>query len=104
MCPGYEDKKPLRWLAPGRVTSRNRKPKAVNVKNKKNRRQEDSALSVQSQVTVDFEQVVRRSAELYNGSLIPVIHLRDDVSEAVQSACYCKLTLDPEHHTNSGFG
>ncbi|TPX14766.1 uncharacterized protein E0L32_005161 [Thyridium curvatum] len=24
-CPGYEDKKPLTWLAPGRVTSRTRK-------------------------------------------------------------------------------
>lgn len=24
-CPGYEDKKPLTWLAPGRVTSRTRR-------------------------------------------------------------------------------
>ncbi|KAK4465449.1 putative C6 zinc finger domain protein [Cladorrhinum samala] len=29
VCPGYADKKPLTWLAPGRVVSRNRKPKAA---------------------------------------------------------------------------
>ncbi|KAI1489870.1 fungal-specific transcription factor domain-containing protein [Biscogniauxia mediterranea] len=27
VCPGYEDHQPLRWLAPGKVTSRNRRPK-----------------------------------------------------------------------------
>ncbi|KAB5566158.1 fungal-specific transcription factor domain-containing protein [Coniochaeta sp. 2T2.1] len=28
VCPGYEDKKPLTWLAPGRVLSRNRKTRS----------------------------------------------------------------------------
>lgn len=27
VCPGYEDKKPLKWVTPGRVTSRNRRTK-----------------------------------------------------------------------------
>jgi hypothetical protein len=27
VCPGYEDKKPLKWITPGRVTSRTRRPK-----------------------------------------------------------------------------
>ena len=94
VCPGYEDKKPLRWLAPGRVTSRNRKPKTITAKKgKKNKGQEDTVLSLPSQTTVDFEQLVPKLAELYSGFLIPVIHLRDDVSDAVQSVHYCKSIL-----------
>ncbi|KAK8034575.1 C6 zinc finger domain protein [Apiospora rasikravindrae] len=88
VCPGYEDKKPLRWLAPGKVTSRNRKRKTPVIKEKK--KDEDSAVSLQAQIDAALERAVHMSAELYKGSLIPVVHLRDDVSEAVQSACYCK--------------
>ncbi|KAK8037965.1 C6 zinc finger domain protein, partial [Apiospora phragmitis] len=90
VCPGYEDKKPLRWLAPGRVTSRTRKRKTPTSKEDKDK-DKDSAISLQVKVTAALERAVHVSAELYTGSLIPVIHLRDDVSEAVQSACYCKL-------------
>jgi hypothetical protein len=32
VCPGYADKKPLTWLAPGQVMSRNRRKKSPNSK------------------------------------------------------------------------
>lgn len=32
VCPGYADKKPLTWLAPGQVMSRNRRKKSPNAK------------------------------------------------------------------------
>jgi hypothetical protein len=35
VCPGYADKKPLTWLAPGQVMSRNRKKKSPNGPNPK---------------------------------------------------------------------
>lgn len=90
VCPGYEDKKPLRWLAPGRVTSRNRKRKTTTVKAKKD---DEDTVSLQARVAAIFERAVQTATELYNGPSIPVIHFRDDVSEAVQSACYCKSNL-----------
>ena len=91
VCPGYEDKKPLKWLAPGRVTSRNRKRKTTTAATAK--KTEKSAVALQARVTAVLERAVRVATELYNGSTIPVIHLRDDVSETVQSACYCKSNL-----------
>ncbi|KAK8066539.1 hypothetical protein PG997_013286 [Apiospora hydei] len=82
VCPGYEDKKPLRWLAPGRVTSRSRKCKAPAAKEKKKKKDEDSAVSLQAKIDAAMERAVRVPAEMYEGSLVPVVHLRDDVSEA----------------------
>ncbi|KAK8136480.1 C6 zinc finger domain protein [Apiospora sp. TS-2023a] len=91
VCPGYEDKKPLRWLAPGRVTSRNRKRKTnTTVKAKK---PENSDVVLQSKITVALKRAVQVATDLYAAPMIPVIHFRDDVSEAVQSACYCKSNL-----------
>ncbi|KAK7935589.1 hypothetical protein PG985_001084 [Apiospora marii] len=93
VCPGYEDKKPLRWLAPGKVTSRSRKRKTTTtVKTKKT---EESAVDLQARINAVLARAVQVTTDLYNGSMIPVIHFRDDVSEAVQSACYCKSTLMP---------
>ncbi|KAK7953795.1 C6 finger domain protein [Apiospora saccharicola] len=75
---------------PGRVTSRNRTRKTTTTA--KAKKPEDSNVILQSKITVALKRAVQVAADLYAAPMIPVVHLRDDVSEAVQSACYCKST------------
>lgn len=87
VCPGYDEKQPLRWLKPGKVTSRTRKPKTNS--NRKDacanagggENQEESANCEWSYRQVDKLQI----------KLIKDFELDTDVCVTVQAAYYCKF-------------
>lgn len=82
VCPGYDDKKPLRWLTPGKVTSRTRRSKTKSAKKD------------------DQENGVRRGPKEESKSslgvgqqtldLVPRSNWKSDVSDVVQAIHYCK--------------
>lgn len=84
VCPGYEDKKPLVWLAPGRVLSRPRKSKTRH--------------GTQKLVVQEAEKRSTRNERENEGSsrgIYPGYHVRvrTDASDIVEAAEYCKLRV-----------
>ncbi|OIW24740.1 hypothetical protein CONLIGDRAFT_685687 [Coniochaeta ligniaria NRRL 30616] len=88
VCPGYEDKKPLTWLAPGRVLYRPRKPrgrppasqKAVVKKGKNVPSSSESNTGPSSQEVTTLQSV----------AALPHAQLRTDMCDLVEAAMYCK--------------
>lgn len=72
-CPGYSDTKPsrLKWLAPGRVTSRNRRPKET----------------VSDGVRSDY--TYSKTEGCYS-AVIPHFRMRTEQCHLAQAAEYCK--------------
>lgn len=113
VCPGYDDKKPLRWLTPGKVLSKPRRPK--------NTAAAGDAASVTSLVPRATSQKKKttkskpRDESQTVKSATPAIHLeqsaieryqlhRSDVSDIVQAVAFCMSNLnlaacqDATHH------
>ena len=92
VCPGYEDKKPLKWLAPGRITSRARKPKN---KEPPATESHESVAVVRRKTASPIDQQ-RAAMEIFGpGGQIPLVHFQDDVTRIVQATSYCQLPPRP---------
>ncbi len=97
-CPGYTDTKPsrLRWLVPGRVTSRSRP-----------RRLKADTLSSDGIENHDDKRTVTRATANPSSSalVIPRFELRTDHCSLIQAVAYCKsrpLTMDPHSPADLG--
>ncbi|KAH6657425.1 fungal-specific transcription factor domain-containing protein [Truncatella angustata] len=85
VCPGYEDKKPLVWLAPGKVTSRVRRAKPTASKKNgpgKATEEKTEALMCQKKAQPMVETVSR-------------IDLRSDAEDVVQAIYYYNASIFP---------
>lgn len=84
VCPGYDDKKPLKWLAPGTVLSRPRRraPRKLPIRQTGGPDKEQSAEEARTQV------LVKRGAALDNSG----IELWSDTCDMVRVISYCKST------------
>ncbi|TGJ82929.1 hypothetical protein E0Z10_g5818 [Xylaria hypoxylon] len=118
VCPGYEEKQPLRWVKPGRVTARARRRPKVGVradknKNKNKKSQDDAEVdadvtqaniedrnpSTSSDCSDDELQVMFSALSVLGimqpGTLDAI--MRYDIScenfAGVQASYICKLTL-----------
>ena len=84
VCPGYDEKQPLRWLKPGKVTCRTRKSKSPSEREdapkKEGREASPSPNGRWSYREVDKTQI----------KLIKDFELSTDVCLTVQAAYYCK--------------
>ncbi|KAF7561249.1 hypothetical protein G7046_g2875 [Stylonectria norvegica] len=82
VCPGYDDVKPLRWLAPGRVVSRNHKPMwTPAAKPKKHPYKTTSRRKVEVVVDLPVHSSVR-------GMVNPRFQMRTDLCAAVEASEY----------------
>lgn len=84
-CPGYGDVKPtrLKWMAPGRVVSRDQKHK----KTLRHKNQDDN-----EEITADLIRHIT-SAEQYTRMIIPQLEMNDEVQVIVQALEYCKFSF-----------
>ncbi|EAW15253.1 C6 zinc finger domain protein [Aspergillus clavatus NRRL 1] len=87
-CPGYDAKKPLRWLDPGRVSSRTRKKK-VAVAQQKNEGESTDDQDKQP-VSADDQLQVRASN-------VPRVQLVDKTGTIVQAVYYYNCHILPEY-------
>ncbi|KAF2729586.1 hypothetical protein EJ04DRAFT_502111 [Polyplosphaeria fusca] len=78
-CPGYDEKKPLKWLDPGRVTSKTRTKK-----------KSPKPAPSESTTPSDVEEVG------FDVSRLDSLDWRDDTSDVVQSIYYYNNHLYPE--------
>jgi len=88
VCPGYEDKKPLTWLAPGRVLSRTRKPRGrpANQRSVAKKANDDTPSTAESAMSPSKDVALRWRAA-------PPLHLaqpRPEMCDLAEAAMYCK--------------
>lgn len=95
-CPGYDEKKPLKWLEPGKVASKRRSPK--NSQKGKNRASKEPISSGKTKSSTPGTTLVIRdnrgssSSEDTDGvEEIPRFDLKDETHDVVQAIHYCKL-------------
>jgi hypothetical protein len=79
VCPGYEDKKPLTWLAPGTVLSRPRKGR----KSPPRPRVPETKDSLNG-------QAARLTVEMASSLAIPIFNWRDETTAIIEAIYYCK--------------
>ncbi|OLN96703.1 hypothetical protein CCHL11_02335 [Colletotrichum chlorophyti] len=79
VCPGYEDKKPLTWLAPGKVKTRTWKRKSPAA-----RRSNDSGGSAES----SGDDSKGPTVEKHVVRLFPGINLRSDTCDVIEATLY----------------
>lgn len=100
VCPGYADKKPLTWLAPGRVVSRNRKPKtATSLPTGRKKKTNDKSLaqdSTRAAHTTQSHQDTNKSLYKLDLRLLPkVVDLRPKAWDIIEAAAYCGFPCSP---------
>lgn len=93
-CPGYDNKKPLTWLAPGKVVARNRrkKPKPGPKKASSEKRSPESnspdegnSLVIRAGPNQPSEPV------LFFAHSLTTTSLKTDLCDAMEAAIYCKF-------------
>lgn len=91
VCPGYEDRKPLTWLAPGKVLSRTRKPRGSRQTAAKKTKDSSSSSSPESDA-VSSSSSSREEAALQkvHRQPPPRTQLRTDMCDLAEAALYCK--------------
>jgi hypothetical protein len=99
VCPGYEDAKPLLWLAPGKVKSRNWAKKPPKAKGERARDRKQLPVKVAPR-NVDLSMP---GTEAHAMSLVPEIRLtslfgpdslqRTEGSDLYQAVVYCELSV-----------
>ncbi|KXJ85576.1 hypothetical protein Micbo1qcDRAFT_154093 [Microdochium bolleyi] len=100
VCPGFDDKKPLTWLAPGKVTARPRKKKrAPNgsrafVAAAKRGLQIAEKLTGEKPTPVDFESLLWRKIP---PSGVHGLRKATDIEQVFQAARYYDLQIYPEY-------
>ncbi|KAK3372729.1 fungal-specific transcription factor domain-containing protein [Podospora didyma] len=88
VCPGFADKKPLTWLAPGQVVSRGRRKKNVNTTSGRN--------------TIGNSVVARKpKASDLAATPRPEPVLRTDTCDVVEALYYYNNHIYPDYVTNA---
>ena len=89
-CPGYGENKPLRWLAPGKVTSWTRQRRRLIAQKDKG---QSATAATSSEGITDEIPVLPRHPEREVGkvSVPPSIKLTTEACTAVEAIIYCKL-------------
>lgn len=110
VCPGYDDKKPLKWVTTGRISSRPRQQrkstsaaaggptstttKATKASNTKYNKKKEAASQKQIVTVVPIES---QSPDDFGClGVLAQNYLRTDACDMVQAAHYCKSTSPPE--------
>ncbi|KAF9889352.1 hypothetical protein FE257_007462 [Aspergillus nanangensis] len=114
-CPGYGDKKPLKWLAPGKVRSRNRRRKCDSPTRKdsassttssssssasSSSSNSSSSTTASTPDTEDFAQtplICSPNNQLWRGGLLPLHNLSTETCAIVQAACYYNHCVYPDY-------
>jgi hypothetical protein len=92
-CPGYGEKKPLRWVAPGKVTSWTRqRQRPVNPQD---RSRSAGAAASNEETTEDMQVISQRPENQALDSRIPLAKLTTDSCAALEAVLYCKLCRLP---------
>ena len=86
-CPGYDDKKPLKWLAPGKVLSRTRQRKDLTAS-------KDRAINSKDETDQGDNNQSLIRVERNNIEIITHLELRSETCDIAQAAHYCK---SPSH-------
>ncbi|WYZ38172.1 hypothetical protein EsH8_III_000086 [Colletotrichum jinshuiense] len=94
VCPGYDDKKPLTWLAPGKVTCRTRRKSRVSENDSKAKSNTSKSKENQGK-TIRKEKEIRKVSELIFHSA-----LRTDVCDVYEAVQYYNAVFYP--YTKSG--
>lgn len=93
VCPGYDDRKPLTWLAPGKITCRTRrKGRGVDKDTgaKKDTKAKTKPKPKRPGEPEDSEAFIR-SKNKYGGELVFHSALRTDICDVFEAVQYCKL-------------
>lgn len=90
VCPGYEDKKPLTWLAPGRVLSRTRKPRNPAAGQRKTGKKTTEDVPVSSSPDSDMSPSREVALRRWAASPFPTAQLRTAMCDLEEAAMYCK--------------
>ncbi|KAI8194749.1 hypothetical protein K4K54_006167 [Colletotrichum sp. SAR 10_86] len=95
VCPGYEDKKPLTWLAPGKVKTRTwkRKKPATKKESSKTTSEQDSSPDSNKAVTRAGSQMVH----IFPPS--PGMELRSEVCDIIEATSYWNESVYPSFET-----
>ncbi|KAI8309182.1 hypothetical protein K4K61_002002 [Colletotrichum sp. SAR11_59] len=95
VCPGYEDKKPLTWLAPGKVKTRTwkRKKPATKKESSKTTSEQDSSPESNKAVTRAGSQMV------YIFPPSPGMELRSEVCDIIEATSYWNESVYPSFET-----
>ncbi|EQB45895.1 hypothetical protein CGLO_15154 [Colletotrichum gloeosporioides Cg-14] len=95
VCPGYEDKKPLTWLAPGKVKTRTwkRKKPAAKKESSKTSSEQDSSPDSNKAVTRAGSQMVH----IFPPS--PGMELRSEVCDIIEATSYWNESVYPSFET-----
>ncbi|ORY63268.1 fungal-specific transcription factor domain-containing protein [Pseudomassariella vexata] len=84
VCPGYDDKRPLRWLAPGKVKSRTRRKK--------------SPAAMEMRKTTDHLKVtVHRIAEDPHRVVVPGSFIGKEYEAVLEATSYYNFCIYPEN-------
>ncbi|KAK3984076.1 putative C6 zinc finger domain protein [Cladorrhinum sp. PSN332] len=91
VCPGYADKKPLTWLAPGRVISRNHKPKTTSLSTGRKKKTSHKPPAQDTNKSFEKLDITRR---------LEVLDLRPEAWDIVEAAVYYNSYVYPDLKTH----
>ncbi|KAJ0296824.1 hypothetical protein COL516b_011208 [Colletotrichum fioriniae] len=97
VCPGYEDKKPLVWLAPGKVKTRTwkRKSPPTNKKNNDDSSKESAKGQSGSELAKAMESEVSNTRTDHLVHLFPGHELRDETCDIIEATLYWNEQIYP---------
>lgn len=103
VCPGYADKKPLTWLAPGQVMSRTRRKKSPRPATSRtpqrksssnNRRTGQVSATVRDTATEsDPSRALPTESQAHRAELVRPVELRPEVVDVFEALMYCASVL-----------
>ncbi|KAK1453135.1 hypothetical protein CMEL01_04794 [Colletotrichum melonis] len=100
VCPGYDDRKPLTWLAPGKITCRTRRKGRVADKDTATKKTMKKKPKLDSRGEIEDTEALTRSRNKYGGELVFHSALRTDICDVFEAVQYFNDVFYP--YTKSG--
>ncbi|KXH59010.1 hypothetical protein CNYM01_08455 [Colletotrichum nymphaeae SA-01] len=100
VCPGYDDRKPLTWLAPGKVTCRTRRKGRVVDKDTATKTTMKIKPKLGRRGEIEDTEALTRSRNKYGGELVFHSALRTDICDVFEAVQYFNDVFYP--YTKSG--
>ncbi|UQC81696.1 uncharacterized protein CLUP02_07182 [Colletotrichum lupini] len=100
VCPGYDDRKPLTWLAPGKITCRTRRKGRVADKDTATKKTIKIKPKLDSRGEIEDTEALTRSRNKYGGELVFHSALRTDICDVFEAVQYFNDVFYP--YTKSG--
>ncbi|KAK1492917.1 hypothetical protein CCUS01_13913 [Colletotrichum cuscutae] len=100
VCPGYDDRKPLTWLAPGKITCRTRRKGRVADKDTAKQKTMKIKPKLDSRGEIEDTEALTRSRNKYGGELVFHSALRTDTCDVFEAVQYFNDVFYP--YTKSG--